>query len=152
MVLISEKRNPTDPFSFSNALIGRPHQLQKPCFTALSPRAIFMLSFIHKTNAVSSFFNNCHAKKLACLYEPQFGRISLHWRWNTFWFFIKTKKLQGEVLNSTCRTISVYGLLHVINLVGHFWKLLIKRIIWLIKKDQWSYSTDQIILSVALKK
>ena len=78
MVLIPEKRNPTDPFSLSNALIGRPHQLQKPCFTALSPRAIFMLSFIHKTNALSSFFNNCHAKKLACLYEPQFGRISLN--------------------------------------------------------------------------
>ena len=55
MVLISEKRNPTDPFSFSNALIGRPHQLQKPCFTALSPRAIFTGKLI--SVCWNSYFN-----------------------------------------------------------------------------------------------
>ena len=59
---------------FSNTLSGRPHHLQKPSFTALSLRRIFMLSFIHKTHALGSL----------CLivvrrnywYEPQFSRIS----------------------------------------------------------------------------
>ena len=33
-------------------------------------------------------------------------------------FFIKAEKIQAEVLNSTCRTISVYGLLHIVNFYG----------------------------------
>ena len=38
-----------------------------------------ILSFIHKTLALNSLFSNCHVKKkLRCLYEPQFGRISLN--------------------------------------------------------------------------
>ena len=50
---------------------------------ALSSQAIFMfpsfgLFFIHKIHALSSLFSNCHVKKPACFYEPQFGQISLN--------------------------------------------------------------------------
>ena len=68
----------------SDALSGWPHQSQQLSLTALSSRVIFMflrisrLSFIHKTHALSSLFSNCHEKKLAGFYEPQFGRISLN--------------------------------------------------------------------------
>ena len=67
----------------SDRLSGRPHQQsQRPCFTALSSRASFMfqwirLSFIHKTQALSSLFFSIVVKKnLACFYEPLFSRIS----------------------------------------------------------------------------
>ena len=89
MVLISEKRNPTDPFSFSNTLSGRPHHLQKPSFTALSLRGIFMLSFIHKTHALGSLFLIVVRRNY--WYEPQFSRISP--KIFTFRLFIKNKKL-----------------------------------------------------------
>ena len=53
----------------SHTLSGRPHQSQQPNFKALSSRAIFIflcirLSFLHKTQALSSLFSNCHVKNL----------------------------------------------------------------------------------------
>ena len=62
---------------------GRPHQSLQPSFMALSSRAIFKfrwirLSFIHKTHALNTLFSACHVKKLACIYEPQFGWSSLN--------------------------------------------------------------------------
>ena len=70
--------DPSDPYILSNELSGRPHQSQQPSFTTLSPPEILMLSFIHKTHAVSNFFYHDHAKRTACFYEPQLSRIS----WN----------------------------------------------------------------------
>ena len=65
----------------SDALSGRQHRSQQLSFTALSSRSIFIflwirLLLIHKTYALSSTFSIYHGKKLACFYEPQFGRIS----------------------------------------------------------------------------
>ena len=56
---------------------------KQPSLTALSFQAIFMLlwirlSYIHKTQALSSLFSDCYVKKLAYFYELSFGRISLN--------------------------------------------------------------------------
>ena len=76
-----------------------------------------MLSFIHKTHAVSGFFYHCHAKKLARFYEPQFSRISLNVSLSDS--LLRKKPLQAEVivLNPTCRTISVYELLQIVKVL-----------------------------------
>ena len=84
----------------SDVLSEKPHQSLQPRFAALSSRAIFMfrwirLSFIYKTHALNTLFSACHVKKLACIYEPQFGWSSLNislsdsvfsrWLLSTFW-------------------------------------------------------------------
>ena len=65
----------------SDAFSGRLHHSKQPSFTTPSSRSIFIflwfrLLLIHKTYALSSMFSIYHGKKLACFYEPQFGRIS----------------------------------------------------------------------------
>ena len=55
-------------------------------------------------------------KKLACFYEPQFGRISLSISLSDP--VLETKRLQAKELNSTCRTISVSKLLQNVNFDG----------------------------------
>ena len=77
-------------------------------FTVLSSRAIFtfwwiQLSFIHKTLALNSLFSTCHVKKLACFYEPQFSHFSVNIPFSDS--VLETKKLQAEVLDSTCWTM-----------------------------------------------
>ena len=76
-----------------------------------------MLSFIHKTHVMSGFFYHGHAKKLACLHEPQFSRISLNVSLSDS--LLRKKTLQAEVivLNPTCRTISVYELLQIVKVL-----------------------------------
>ena len=81
---------------------------------ALSSRAIstfrwIRLSFIHKTLALNCLFSTCHVKKLACFYEPQFCRVSPSISLSDS--ALETKKLQAEMLKSTCRTIQVLKLL-----------------------------------------
>ena len=129
----------------SDALSGRPHQSLQPSVTALSSRAIFIfrwirLSFIYKILALDCLFSTCHVKKLACFYEPQFGRVSLSISLSDS--VLETKRLQAEVLNSTCRTVQVFKLLQNVNFDGfwtlmiwHFWQLLsctTNQIIWTI--------------------
>ena len=55
-------------------------------------------------------------KKLACFYEPQFCRVSLNISLSDS--VLETKKLQAEVLNSTCRNIQVFKLLQNGNFDG----------------------------------
>ena len=117
----------------SDALSGRQHRSQQLSFTALSSRSIFIflwirLLLIHKTYALSSTFSIYHGKKLACFYEPQFGRISPNISLSDF--LLATKLLQATALDSTCRTISVCKLLEIVNfhglwtlMVWHFWQL-----------------------------
>ena len=88
---------------------------------ALSSRAIstfrwIRLSFIHKTLALNCLFSTCHVKKLACFYEPQFCRVSLNISLSDS--VLETKKLQAEVLDSTCRNIQVFKLLQNVNFDG----------------------------------
>ena len=117
----------------SDALSGRPHQSLQPSVTVLSSRAISIfwwiwLSFIHETLASNCLFFTCHVKKLTCFYEPQFGRVTLNISLSDS--VLETKKLQAEVLNSTCRTIQVFKLLQNVNfdgfrtlMVWHSWQL-----------------------------
>ena len=55
-------------------------------------------------------------KKLACFYEPQFGRISL--RISLSDPVLETKRFQAKELNSTCRTISLSKVLQNVNFDG----------------------------------
>ena len=71
------------------------------CRGAVIPSDLFMfrcirLSFIHKTLALNCLFSTCHVKKLACFYEPQFGRVSLSISLSDS--VLETKRLQAEVL------------------------------------------------------
>ena len=113
------------PFEWKNkSLLGYPFRCvewKATSVTALSSRAIFMfrwirLSFIHKTLALNCLFSTCHVKKLACFYEPQFCRVSLNISLSDS--VLETKKLQAEVLNSTCRNIQVFKLLQNVNFDG----------------------------------
>ena len=117
----------------SDASSGGPHQSLQPSFTVLSSRAMFMfrwiwLSFIPKTFALYTLFSTCHVKKLACFYEPQFGRSSLNISISDS--VEETKNLQAKVLNSTLRAVSVCKLTQNVNfdgfwtlMVWHFWQL-----------------------------
>ena len=83
---------------------------------ALSSQAIFMfpsfgLFFIHKIHALSSLFSNCHVKKPACFYEPQFGQISLNISLSNS--VLKTKRKFGQ----TC-LIRPVELLQIVNFHG----------------------------------
>ena len=99
----------------SDELSGRPHQSVQPSVTALSSRAIFMfrwirLSFLHKTPSLNCLFSTCHVKKLVCFYEPRtILRVSLNISLSDS--VLESKKIQAEVLNSTCRTVQVFKLL-----------------------------------------
>ena len=84
------------------------------------------------------FYLSC--EKLACFYEPQFCWVSLNI--SLLDSVLETKKLQAQVLNSTCRNIQVFNLLQNVNfdgfwtlMVWHFWQLqscTANQIIWAI--------------------
>ena len=101
---------------------------RQPSFTALSSREIFIflwirLSFIHKTHALSSFFSSCHVWKLGCFCVSRFGRISLNI--SSLGSACRPKSFR-QVSNSTCRSISVCELLHILTLmVWHSKKALV---------------------------
>ena len=117
----------------SDALSGRPHQSLQPSVTVLSSRAILMfrwirLLFIHKRLALNGLFSNCHKKNLRVFFEPQFCQVSQNISPSDS--VLETKKLQAEVLSTTCRTIQVFKLLQNVNcdgfgtlMVCHFWQL-----------------------------
>ena len=97
-------------------LCTRVKTLQSASLTALLSWAVFMslwilLSFIHKTHALSSLFSNCHVKRV----NPKPDSTE-HF---TFRFYIlETKKLQAKVLKSTYQTVSVCKLLQIVNFDG----------------------------------
>ena len=87
---------------------------------ALLPRNLLFLfirlSFIHKTQALSSLFSICQVKKLACFMSHNSTRFH-----RTFHFqilFKNKKKLQAKVLNSTCQISLIGELLQILNFVG----------------------------------
>ena len=94
----------------SDALSGRPHQSLQP---ALSFREIFMhedfseFEFSCRSSIKHSPWAVCSVivmwKKVACFYEPQFGRISLNN--SPPHSVLETNKLQRKVYDSTCQTI-----------------------------------------------
>ena len=94
----------------SDALSGRPHQSLQP---ALSFREIFMhedfseFEFSCRSSIKHSPWAVCFVivmwKKVACFYEPQFGRISLNN--SPPHSVLETNKLQRKVYDSTCQTI-----------------------------------------------
>ena len=86
----------------------------QPSFIVLSSWVIFMfqwirLLFIHKTLTLNRLFSTCHVKKLVFFYGPQFGQISVNIPFSDS--ILETKKLEAEVLDSTCWTIWVCKLL-----------------------------------------
>ena len=94
----------------SDALSGRPHRSLQP---ALSFREIFMhedfseFEFSCRSSIKHSPWAVCSVivmwKKVACFYEPQFGRISLNN--SPPHSVLETNKLQRKVYDSTCQTI-----------------------------------------------
>ena len=94
----------------SDALSGRPHQSLQP---ALSFREIFMhedfseFEFSCRSSIKHSPWAVCSVivmwKKVACFYEPQFGRIFLNN--SPPHSVLETNKLQRKVYDSTCQTI-----------------------------------------------
>ena len=110
----------------SDALSGRPHQSLQPSVTALSSRAIFIfrwirLSLIYKTLALDCLFSTCHVKKLACFYEPQFGRVSLSISLSDS--VLETKRLQAEVL---IRPAELFKFLNYCRM----WTLMVSELWW----------------------
>ena len=101
---------------------------RQPSFTALSSREIFIflwirLSLIYKTHALSSFFFQLSRIKAWVFCVSRFGRISLNISYSGSACRLKSFR---QVSNSTCRSISVCELLHILTLmVWHTKKALV---------------------------
>ena len=93
----------------SDALSGRPHQSLR-CHPEQSLcSGEFGCRLFIKHSPWTVCFLLVVWKKLACFYEPQFCRVSPSISLSDS--ALETKKLQAEVLKSTCRTIQVLKLL-----------------------------------------
>ena len=126
----------------SDRLSGRPHQQsQRPCFTALSSRASFMfqwirLSFIHKTQALSSLFFQLSWKKIWLVFMSHYS-AEFHGTFRFQILYKKLRKLYAKELNSSCRTVFQF-----VN-YSSLWTLTV----WIFWQLQF-HSTNQIIWTI----